>query len=135
MGKNAGWCTGTGGITSRQAIGEQTEQLACQHLQRHGLRLIDKNYRCRLGEIDLIMQDVDSLVFVEVRYRRSAYFGSAEATVDLRKQKKLVKTAMYYLMWHKVSERTPCRFDVVAINSCVGCVSEISWIKDAFHYI
>lgn len=118
--------------TTRQFIGQQAEEAAHQYLCQRGLRLIQKNYRCKLGEIDLIMRDADSLVFVEVRYRKTSAYGSAAASVDLRKQQKLVKTATHYLMWHKLSQQTPCRFDVVAIKPCVDSVSEISWLKDAF---
>ncbi|AMX02052.1 putative endonuclease [Microbulbifer thermotolerans] len=103
------------------------ETVAARYLQAAGLRLVTRNYHGRYGEIDLIAKDGNTLVFVEVRYRRSSRFGSAGASVDLRKQKKLVATAQTYLQQNKLD--CPCRFDVIAIE---GDTQDIHWIKGAF---
>lgn len=103
------------------------EDAAARYLQRAGLSIERRNYRCRRGEIDLIARDGDTLVFVEVRYRRDNRYGSASATVDTRKQSKLLATADSYLQQFKLE--CPCRFDVVAIE---GDTQNIQWIRGAF---
>ncbi|MCW8125610.1 YraN family protein [Microbulbifer halophilus] len=108
-------------------LGARMEESAARHLQRAGLKIKARNYRCRHGEIDLIARDGDTLVFVEVRYRRSSRYGSASATVDARKQRKLLATADSYLQQHRLD--CPCRFDVVAIEGDAG---NIQWIENAF---
>ena len=85
-----------------------------------------RNYGCRHGEIDLIMQDKQTLVFIEVRYRQSAQFGGAAASVDHRKQKRIIATAQHYLQ-HKKPTAHAYRFDVIASDS-----TSIQWIADAF---
>ena len=105
--------------------GAEAEQQAAQYLQQHKLKLLHANYHCRYGEIDLIMQDGETLVFVEVRLRSNASFGGAAASVDTRKQEKLVKTAQHYL--GTLKKIPPCRFDVVAMEG-----NTINWLKGAF---
>lgn len=123
-------------LSSRRTIGGQgagrrAEDLACRHLGDHGLKLLQRNYRCRSGEIDLVMQDGTCVVFVEVRFRRSNRFGGALESIDGRKQRKLIMTASHYLQAHDDSRWKASRFDVV-------CVSpgrdrpDIEWIHDAF---
>ena len=116
--------------------GEYTESLACQYLENGGLKLIEKNFNCRMGEIDLIMQDNDSLVFVEVRYRKSNHFGSGAESITVSKQSKLIKTASLYLQRHDKMNKYPARFDVVSITGFIGTsdLSKINfdWIKNAF---
>lgn len=109
-----------------RAKGQRAEQAACEFLQGHGLRLLEKNYRCRRGEIDLIMGDGEEVVFVEVRYRRHSAYGGALASIDARKRAKLIATASHYLQ-SKGSHR-PARFDVVAIDANQG----VQWIRNAF---
>jgi putative endonuclease len=95
--------------------GLQAEQWAVQHLQQQGLKLVAQNYRSRFGEIDIIMQDKDVLVFVEVRLRRNEDFGGAAASIDTRKQQRIIHTAQQYLSSLK---STPlCRFDAVLIDT------------------
>ena len=108
--------------------GAQAELLACAHLERAGLKLLTRNYRCPQGEIDLIMDDRGTVVFVEVRYRRSDRFGSAAETVDRRKQSRLQAAAAHYLLRHGLDR--PCRFDVVAVSGAVP--PQIEWLRDAF---
>lgn len=116
--------------------GEHTENLACRFLEDKGFKLLKRNYHCRFGEIDLIMQDNDTLVFVEVRYRRNNDFGSGAETVTPSKQAKLVKTASVYLQQHAKLSQYPARFDVVSITGSVETSNikdiEFDWIKNAF---
>jgi putative endonuclease len=108
--------------------GAHAEKLAAQFLQQQGLILLQTNYHCRFGEIDLILKDGDTHVFVEVRLRSSAAFGGAAASIDTRKQAKLLKTAQFYLSELK---RIPsCRFDAVLMQSTD--LQQIEWIKNAF---
>jgi putative endonuclease len=108
--------------------GALAEQLAAQYLQGQGLQLLQRNYRCRFGEIDLILQDGDTHVFAEVRLRSSAAFGGAAASIDARKQAKLLKTAQFYLAGFR--QIPPCRFDAILMQS--ADLKQIEWIKNAF---
>lgn len=115
----------------RAARGKHYEMLARQHLEVRGLNFIAKNYRCHWGEIDLVMRDKSSLVFIEVRFRgRGSYFTGVDS-VDLKKQKKLCRSAMYYLAT-KARADTPARFDVVAISQSIDEQPRFEWIKNAF---
>ena len=113
------------------ARGTAAEQLARAYLRKHGLRQLDANYRCRLGEIDLVMRDRDTLVFVEVRYRRTEAFGSAAETVGVAKQRRIIKAASRYLQQHPRWANDLCRFDVISISGDDGR-TDIEWIKHAF---
>lgn len=106
-----------------------SEKQACDFLKTKGLRLITKNYRCLYGEIDLIMQENDTLVFIEVRLRSHMDYGTALESIDSRKQQKLLKSATHYLQKHHLIDKIDCRFDVVGFSN-----STIDWIKDAFSY-
>lgn len=107
--------------------GRYAELSAREHLEAAGLRLRSSNYRCRVGEIDLVMQDGPALVFVEVRLRSNGRFGSAADSVDFRKRRRLILAAQHYLQSRRILP--PCRFDVVAID---GSTQSIDWIKGAF---
>lgn len=112
--------------------GKQAEELACQYLQDQHLTLISQNYYCRRGEIDLIMQDHQTLVFIEVRYRKNSRFGSALESIDHRKQAKIITTAEHYLLESK-ADYIDYRFDVIAIMPTQNSEqAEITWIKNAF---
>jgi putative endonuclease len=108
--------------------GKAAEAKALSYLQSRGLRLLQRNYRARGGEIDLIMQQEGTLVFVEVRYRKSSRFGSAAESVSAAKQHKLLNTASRFLQQQGLD--APCRFDVVGISG--SNQTEIEWIRDAF---
>ena len=108
--------------------GAQAEQQAAQYLLQHGLSLLHKNYRCRYGEIDLIMRDAETLVFVEVRLRSRSDFGGAAASIDSTKQARLFRTAQHYLSAQR--HIPPCRFDAVLLHSIAG--ADIEWVKNAF---
>lgn len=122
-------------ITQKQPAhlrqGRDAERRACEHLGHCGLTLIERNYRTPFGEIDLIMQHQQTIVFVEVRYRRSQEYGAPAETIDLRKQAKLRATAAHYLQRHKSAARKPCRFDVVAISGSAHA-ERIQWLQNAF---
>ena len=109
--------------------GKDAEAHACRYLQAHGLQVVQRNYHSRRGEIDLVMQDKDSLVFVEVRYRRQSGFGSAAESVDRCKQSKLIACANHYIQTFPEIARQPCRFDVVTMG---GDMNSIEWIRNAF---
>ncbi len=119
-------------MAAHNEAGRRAEQDACDYLERQGLRLVERNYRCARGEIDLIMQDRDALVFVEVRYRRSHRYGSGAESVDWRKQGKLLTTAAYYLLGHPKAARRPCRFDVITLTGQDNGRAHIDWITNAF---
>ena len=117
-----------------QAKGNSAEHFAKQFLERQGLTLVSQNYRCKHGEIDLIMRDKKTTVFVEVRYRKSQYFGSGAETVDYRKQRKLLATASHYLQNNLKAAKQPCRFDVISLTATPSPNAEdyaVDWIADA----
>jgi putative endonuclease len=109
-----------------QAAGRDAERHAETALARLGLRHVARNYRCRAGEIDLIMRDGDCLVFVEVRYRSRNDFGDALASVDRHKQRRLILAAQHYLV--RTGWNGPCRFDVIGLDRRY----RTHWIRDAF---
>ena len=100
--------------TPAQVAGGGAEDQAARLLQLHGYRIVERNYRCRLGEIDLIASDGEGLVFVEVRMRNGAAFGSALESVTPHKKKRLIAAARHYLM--ELGREPYCRFDVIAID-------------------
>lgn len=111
--------------------GREAEERACRHLTAAGLRLLERNFNSRRGEIDLVMREGATLVFVEVRYRRSDRFGSGAESVDRRKMSRILAAARHYLQLHPGVADRPCRFDVVAIGPGDGN-GGIDWIRDAF---
>ena len=115
-------------------LGRRGEDRALAHLQSHGLQLIERNYRCRAGEIDLVMRDGDVLVLVEVRTRSRADFGSAAASVGSRKQRRFVLAARHLMLTRPELRRMRARIDVVAIDPAAqpGASPVITWIRNAF---
>ena len=123
---------GSGGVRTTKAVGDAAEALALAHLQRHGLVLVQRNYRlaggphARGAEVDLILRERDgTLVFVEVRARAQSGHGGALASISAAKQQRIVRAARHYLMG--LASVPPCRFDAVALDG-----SEVQWIKAAF---
>ncbi|MFV8835911.1 YraN family protein [Aquisalimonas sp.] len=110
---------------SRRESGQTAEDTARRHLEAQGLRLLDRNVRARRGEIDLVMEDGDVLVFVEVRYRGDPAHGSALESIGATKQRRLIHAASTYLQRHRLDR--PCRFDVVAITG-----ETLEWVANAF---
>ena len=111
-----------------QSTGSQAEQRAALFLHQQGLVIRAKNYRCKAGEIDLIMQQGDTLVFIEVRLRSHRQFANAAESVTFSKQRKIIKTAQFYLQHHQLTDKINCRFDVIAF----GDNTAPEWIKNAF---
>lgn len=112
---------------NRSAIGEAGERQAVDFLKKSGLTWIASRFRSRFGEIDLIMRDHHTIVFIEVRLRKTNHRGSGAESVDSRKQDKLIKTALIYLQKERIFEKKPCRFDVIDISQ-----EGLKWIKNAF---
>jgi putative endonuclease len=121
------------GDLGKRALGMQLEALAARYLAQQGLSLVCRNFQCKLGEIDLVMRDRNTLVFVEVRFRRSSTHGSACATVDWRKQRKVRRAAQVYLQRSGLQDRLPCRFDVLGITRepVIGTL-QFDWVRAAF---
>ncbi|NOZ54654.1 MAG: YraN family protein [Gammaproteobacteria bacterium] len=117
-------------LTTRQ-IGDANETLARHYLEAKGFTLVEKNFNCKFGEIDLVMIDHDYLVFVEVRYRTSMNFGSGAETVNQAKQSKLITSALCFLQRHKKFAQWNCRFDILSITR-KNQQPAIEWIPDAF---
>jgi len=115
---------------NRKAKGDHAELMACRYLKRHGLRLLTRNFHCRRGEIDLVMRDGDSLVFVEVRYRQQTRFGHAAETVTRAKQSRIIHCARYYMTVHQ-NWNMQARFDVVAMEGKLDDVT-FEWFANAF---
>lgn len=126
----------TGVRTPKQRAGDAAEDAACAWLVEHGCRIVARNVRYRVGELDIVAVDRNELVFVEVRLRTSRTFGGAAASVDAFKQKRLVRAAQQYLAAHyapaggarRRSQLPPCRFDVITADA--NGVSD--WLRGAF---
>lgn len=106
--------------------------MARLHLERQGFDFITANYQCKTGEIDLIMRDREVLVFVEVRYRKETHLGNPLETVTYSKQRKLIRTAQFFLQQHFGNQWPPCRFDVIGISGELDNSPLIEWIGNAF---
>ncbi|GKX56429.1 UPF0102 protein [Leminorella grimontii] len=116
------------GEITHYGVGTRFEGLARRHLERSGLRFIAANVKYRGGELDLIMQDGGTWVFVEVRYRRHARYGHALESIDLRKRRRLLYAASRWLHGRSLSiETADCRFDVLAITG-----NQLQWLTNAF---
>jgi len=117
-------------LNRRQRFGKAGESVAARYLRKHGYRILEQNYRTRMGEIDIVARDGDTIVFVEVKARKNSRFGSPKWAVTSRKQKTISMVALQYL---KATDQSQCRarFDVVAIRSESGS-PEIELIKNAF---
>ncbi len=116
---------------NRKALGDRGEDLAVRYLLKRGYKVIEKNYRCFLGEIDLIARDKGTLVFVEIKARSSARFGFPQEAVSPFKQRKLIQVAKAYMAERHLGEAIATRFDVVAVQ-LTPSGPEIELIKDAF---
>lgn len=113
----------SGRRTAQQQLGALGEARALAHLSAHGLQLVERNFRCKVGEIDLIMRHGAHLVFVEVRRRAPSAFGGAAASVTAAKQQRLIRAAQTYLLRYRPAP--PCRFDLVAIDG-----ENLSWMQN-----
>jgi putative endonuclease len=114
----------SGRLSGKQQQGQRWEQAAQAWLERRGLRLVEANFRCKGGEIDLVMRDGAELVFVEVRQRADRSHGGAAASITPAKLRRLVRAAEYYLL--RFPHTPPCRFDVIAIDG-----DQFDWLRNA----
>lgn len=114
--------------TEKQQIGRNAEDESLAFLQLQGLKFVTRNFNCRFGEIDLIMMDGNTLVFVEVRKRKNRRFGGAAGSVTLAKQRRIINTAQCYLQRYRTTP--PCRFDVMAWDG-----AQSQWLKNAIETI
>jgi putative endonuclease len=117
--------------TAQQIIGTRAETFALEYLEDQGLQLVERNFSCRYGEIDLILKECDMLVFTEVRFRTKTNYGDSLSTVNSTKQKKLIKAASFYLLQRKCYDKIPCRFDVIALDYHRHEIA-VDWVKNAF---
>ena len=115
----------------RRARGAAVEDAALAHLLAHGLRQIARNVACKLGELDLVMRDGASVVFVEVRYRAHAEYGGGAASVDAHKQRKLIRAAQVFLKRQPALAQAACRFDVIQAQGDPA-QPDLRWIRAAF---
>ncbi len=114
----------------QQQFGKDSEDLATKHLKKSGYKILQRNYRCELGEIDIVATEKGTIAFVEVKARQTGFFGDAKAGVTPKKQKKISMVALYYLKENGKSD-VNARFDVVAIDNRWGEI-EVEIIKNAF---
>lgn len=118
-------------ILNKRNIGQLAEQSALQFLQKKGWKLLEQNYYCHYGEIDLIMHDQADVVFIEVRYRSRIDYGCAAETVNKSKQKKLIKSAKHFLQKKQWLHKVHSRFDIIAVQG-IAQQWQLDWIKNAF---
>lgn len=110
---------------NKRQIGTFYENAACEYLKKQGVCILEQNYRCKIGEIDIIGRQGDCVIFVEVKYRKSEEFGAPLAVVDVNKQKTICKCAAVYCMRHP--HVTQIRYDVIGITD-----TQINWVQNAF---
>ncbi len=110
-------------------IGKQYEITAAEYLKEKGYEILEMNFRCRLGEIDIVAKDGDCLVFTEVKFRQSFTSGDPLESVDIKKQRKISSVALFYLLQKGLPQDSPCRFDVIGVTP-----EEIQHVEQAFEY-
>jgi len=110
-----------------KTTGDKAEDIACKHLTKNKINIIERNFKNRSGEIDIIALDKDTLLFVEVKYRKSDSHGQPYENVTAQKQHKIIQTAEYYLQKNPRLSHNDCRFDVISIHN-----NDITWLKNAF---
>lgn len=119
-------------LTSCQESGHRAEELAAQYLRAQGLEILARNYRRRVGELDIVARESQVLVVAEVRTRASAAFGGAAASVGWRKRARITRAASALLQQHPELARLPVRFDVLVVNDPLGPAPQIEWLRHAF---
>jgi putative endonuclease len=119
-------------LTSRQESGQRAEELAAGFLRRQGLAILMRNYRCRVGELDIVAREGDVLVVAEVRTRADDSYGGAAASVDRRKQVRLTRAAARLLQQRRDLAQLPVRFDVIVVRGGDAAEPAIEWIRHAF---
>ncbi len=118
--------------TQKQLIGEAAEGIAADFLRAKGLEILERNFLRRLGELDIVARDGDNLVIAEVRTRASNRYGGAAASVDARKQQRIIRATCLLLQRRKDLARLRVRFDVIAVSNIVSETPAIEWIQHAF---
>jgi putative endonuclease len=118
--------------TDAQILGARAEQIALDYLTGHGLTILERNYRRRLGEIDLVALDHGVLVIAEVRTRSSEAYGGAAASVGRLKQRRIIRAAAQLLQQHRDYAALPVRFDVLIVNGPQSAAPEVHWLRHAF---
>ncbi|MCK5719727.1 MAG: YraN family protein [Thiomargarita sp.] len=118
-------------MSIQSEYGKWAEKLAHDYLCKQGLHFVTQNYRCQMGEIDLIMLEQNILVFIEVRYRKNKRYGGSLESISLRKQQHILDTATRYIQAHQWAQQHSCRFDVVLIEGFMN-KPELRWISNAF---
>lgn len=117
-------------MQNNREIGTKYETAVCQYLENKGYKIVEKNFRCKQGEIDIIAYDGSCLVFVEVKYRRNTKTGHPMEAVSYYKQRTISKVAIYYMYSHGISDTVPVRFDVASVLG-----DHIDYIENAFNYV
>ena len=117
----------------RALKGATAEKVARRYLEDRGLTLVSTNFRCKLGEIDLIMNHRNTLVFVEVRYRNNDKYGSGLDSINHKKQKKIARAAQYYLQQGYGNNLPSCRFDAIDVSGDLSNSPQCKWISNAFY--
>lgn len=110
-----------------KAIGDSAEELACNFLKKNKIKILERNFRVHTGEIDIIAREKDTIIFIEVKFRKNSNFGHPFESVTPTKQQKIIQTAQFFLQKHQTLSNYNCRFDVISIEN-----SDINWIKNAF---
>ena len=113
--------------TNNKSKGNQAEDLACEHLIKHKVKILERNFRNRSGEIDIIAMEADTLLFIEVKFRSGQSHGFAVESVTPLKQQKIIRTAEFYLQKNAKLAGNDCRFDVISIDN-----NKLNWLKNAF---
>lgn len=117
------------GIYSSKSVGMRYEAYASKYLEQNGYRILERNYRCCKGEIDIVAKEGPYLCFIEVKFRKTGDFGGALSAVNQKKQQRISKAALFYLVEHGYTDNTPCRFDVVGVTE-----NHVELIKNAFEF-
>ena len=119
---------------NKREKGAQKEEQVCACLLSKGVKIMERNFRNRQGEIDIIGYDGEYLVFAEVKYRMTGYSGNAVEAVTVAKQRKICRVADYYRYKHGIGDFSPIRYDVVTVDG-IGANERINWYKNAFYHI
>lgn len=118
-------------MNQNRLLGAHWERMAEDFLHRHGLETLERNFNCKMGEIDLVMKDGPCLVFAEIRYRRNPSHGTGAESVGKVKQSRIIRAAHRYLQLHPYRAHQVCRFDVLSLKEANGTL-EVDWIRNAF---
>jgi putative endonuclease len=120
-------------LRNSNIVGRQVEKASLVYLKKQGLRLLNKNFHSKMGEIDLIMLEENTVVFIEVRYRKKSSYGDPIETVGYHKRRKLLLTAQYYLQTQRQNKNDSCRFDILGVST-YNAELNFNWLKNAFSF-